>query len=164
MVTHSTQYLPDVDHIIVMETGGKILASGNLTQLKALQNDRIEEIISVKEREEEEKKEKDKKTENKPDAKKDIKKDGKDGGIISKESAQEGALSSKIFKEYLKNFGEGWMLFYIFIALVYMVADVAYSVWLTGKLIKFQIEILDLKFSVKIVTQLSKLCFLCNFR
>ena len=34
LITHSTQYLPDVDHIFVMENGGVLLAQGNLTELK----------------------------------------------------------------------------------------------------------------------------------
>ena len=36
LVTHSTQYLPDCDDIVVMDNGGIILAHGNLTELKAL--------------------------------------------------------------------------------------------------------------------------------
>jgi len=54
LVTHSTQYLPDVDDILVMENGGIVIARGNLTTLKAMKNDRIETIISVKEEQEEE--------------------------------------------------------------------------------------------------------------
>ena len=54
LVTHSTQYLPDVDDILVMENGGTVIARGNLTTLKAMKNDRIETIISVKEEQEEE--------------------------------------------------------------------------------------------------------------
>ena len=36
LVTHSTQYLPDCDDIVVMDNGGIILAHGNLAELKAM--------------------------------------------------------------------------------------------------------------------------------
>ena len=36
LVTHSTQYLPDCDDIVVMDNGGIVLAHGNLGELKAL--------------------------------------------------------------------------------------------------------------------------------
>ncbi|CAG5100511.1 Oidioi.mRNA.OKI2018_I69.XSR.g17031.t1.cds [Oikopleura dioica] len=128
-VTHSTQYLPNCDRIIVMETGGKILATGTLDQLKAMNNERIEEIISVKVKEENEEKEKvDKEGEKKN------KKDEKDknaGNLVTKEGADESGGGLGVIKSYFKAFGYGWMSFYIFAALIYMLADMMYNIWLT---------------------------------
>ena len=52
--------------------------------------------------------------------------ESKDGKLVAKEKAEEGSVSTKVFTEYLRNYGHAWMLIYIFIALVYMVADLAY--------------------------------------
>ena len=64
-----------------MENGGIILARGDLPQLKAMQDERIEIIISVKDKEEEEEEleEEEEDDKKKKSMKKSIKKGGKTG-------------------------------------------------------------------------------------
>ena len=63
--------------------------------MKAMNDERVETIISVKEREEEKKSDEGENTDKKKDAKTG---DKKEGELVKKEKAEEGALSFDIFK------------------------------------------------------------------
>ena len=94
----------------------------------AMNDERVETIISVKEREEEKKSDEKGTTEKKKDAKTG---DKKEGELVKKEKAEEGALSLDIFKSYFRAFGWGWSMFYIFWSLAYQAGDIIYSIWLS---------------------------------
>ena len=96
--------------------------------MKAMNDERVETIISVKEREEEKKSDEKGTTEKKKDAKTG---DKKEGELVKKEKAEEGALSLDIFKSYFRAFGWGWSMFYIFWSLAYQAGDIIYSIWLS---------------------------------
>ena len=127
LVTHSTQYLADVDHILVMDKGGLTLAQGDLKSLKSLRNERIDEILSVKlentesvARTDEAEKVTCKKTNDKEKT-----------ALTKQEKAEEGALSMKTFFSYLSIFGWGWSIIYLVWAVTYQVGDLTYNIWLS---------------------------------
>ena len=49
-----------------------------------------------------------------------------------KEGTNEGGVSMKVFTDYFSNFGYAWMSLYLVMSLIFMFADLLYSIWLTA--------------------------------
>ena len=99
---------------MISDRSSKFTTSSTVTTL--IKDERIEQIISVKEKDSEKE---DAKTDSKEKEKKTAKSGNKsDGKLVQKEKAEEGGVSGSIFISYFRACGWHWVLIYILWSLV----------------------------------------------
>ena len=98
---------------MISDRSSKFTTSSTVTTL--IKDERIEQIISVKENAEKENEKTDSKEKEKKTAKSGNKSDGK---LVQKEKAEEGGVSGSIFISYFRACGWHWVLIYILWSLV----------------------------------------------